>query len=241
MLSNTAWRCPGHEAVVGLPELNFHALSCQPQVFCSATPRQLPFSQFDDVIAGHLIISTNKVVGGTHRVILSYAEHPRIFVLHVQLGWFLFRIRIYSFARKDGILFPERERCWNDQRHTVWFSPTLNRSDCSPVYLPLPGALSSCPVGGYAWLTVIFPSISSPPGHIHVPRCPQTAFQDPPSSLLFPTPPCQLSLDFLWIHAFFLNTFLVPFHLLLPVLSGIFKRNEASFFLRVESLGSPLS
>lgn len=181
MLSNTAWRCPGHEAVVGLPELNFHALSCQPQVFCFATPGQLPFSQFDDVIAGHLIISTNKVVGGTHRVILSYAEHPRIFVLHVQLGWFLFRIRIYSFARKDGILFPERERCWNDQRHTLWFSPTLNRSDCSPVYLPLPGALSSCLLEAMCDSLLFFQAFPLPQA---ISMCPDVLRQPPRILLL---------------------------------------------------------
>lgn len=202
-----------------------------------ATPGQLAFSQFDDITTGHWIIFINKVVGGAHQVILSYAGHPRIFVLHVQLCWFLFRIRIYSFPRKDGILLTEWERCWNGHHHTLLFGPT--ESKCPQSGVPdFPGASSSGPVGGNLWLTVIFQAFPLPPA---ISMCPNVLRQPPRILLLLSCfPPCQLSLDFLWIHACFLNMFLVPFHLLLPLLSDIFRRNEASFFLRVESLGSPL-
>ena len=64
--------------------MDFHAFHCQSQVLCFAPPEQLPFSQFDDIITGHsMFIFIDLVDDEAHRVILSCAEHPRIFALHV--------------------------------------------------------------------------------------------------------------------------------------------------------------
>ena len=89
-------------------------------------------------------------------------------------------------------------------------------------------------------LTAIFPSISPPPHCIHVRPCPQRALaQILLLHLLFPTPPCQLSLHFLLKCVFFLKLCCLLSTFPLPLLSGILKRNQGPFFLRVESLGSP--
>lgn len=112
----------------------------------------------------------------------------------------------------------------------------LVKCNCRLVHLAFrgqraPGSQGNCPFRTYLWLTTIFPSTSLLANHPHMSPLPQ-ASPGPPSSCPIPTPPRQFCLGFLlkcffWIFSFPFTTF--P----LPLLSGLFKRNEGSFFLRV--------
>lgn len=100
------------------------------------------------------------------------------------------------------------------------------------------GAVGDCPGRTYLWLTAIFPSTSPPNKPYPCAPTPSDSPRPDPSSLLsqhFLPTFLRLSIDMFFSEFFSCSFSTFP----LPLLSGILKRNEDSFFLRVESLGSP--
>lgn len=235
-LGNTGARpCPG-SCLPSLAEFPCSQLSLSSSLLCSTRP--LPFSQLHDIEAGHsLFIFIDDVLGEAHGVILSHAEHPRIFAFHIPLCWVLFgmgwggveKMTSSSPSKKDTDMANVSRCClipiWTKCLVYPMFPGQRAQASQGPLLGPICDSL------------LFFQALPLEPSHTHASSLPHTA-PSPFSITCFPLPR-QCSLDAL-LMCFFLKFFLLPHFHLFPCLLflSFFKRTEVSFFLRVESSGS---
>lgn len=111
-----------------LPEVNFHALSCQAQVLSFVPPWVVTIHPLTWPLHRTVIVCFHRLSGWRNTpstFILCW--HPRISALCVQLCWVLFGIGMYSFPRKDDLLLTKWERYQTGQRPVLLFSPSLDQ------------------------------------------------------------------------------------------------------------------